>query len=177
MFGLQWSLIKWLGIGLAVALLFAHDRRVDHLRGEHLAALKESRAAMKAQEEAYSAAQALAEAKALQQKAAFEDKYQAIARRADNAQKQLEMRGAADRYARAHRVPADLAGSCSRADPATDDHPSKGGDGPGDDARVAISRNDFDIFVANSIRLSQIHDWGQALIKEKLAIPEPEFGK
>lgn len=120
-------------------------------------------------ENAQAAAQALAEA----EKAKDAAQYQTIAERTDNAQEAAQRRAAANRYAIANRVRKGTAaaqGAASGASGAGAGGAAKGGDGAGADAGVVVSRTDFDTLVENTIRLKQVHQWGNSLIDAGLAV-------
>lgn len=117
--------------------------------------------------DAQATATALAEAKKREEQATFNQ----LAERADNATRQITgMRAAAGRYASTNRVRTKApegrpggTGGASAGEAAT------GGNGPGSDASVALSRADFDTLVGNTIRLKQVHDFGNDLIAAGMA--------
>lgn len=130
------------------------------------------------QKEAYVSAQAAARDKALAQHIRTENRYAAMARKADNAESKLDsaLLDAAARFAAARGVRAEAprcapGGSAApgQGDPAPDR------DGPGADA-VVLTKPEYDAFVANTLRLERVRRWGDGLIMEKLALPEAEFG-
>jgi len=109
---------------------------------------------------------------------AHEQKSILLAERADHEkQDTIADRAAAARFAAARRVQdisrtdprsaAGIAGAAGQADTAS--HP----DGPGADA-VALTRAEFDALVENTLRLDRLHQWGQTLIDQGLAIASPE---
>lgn len=117
----------------------------------------------------------LAEARA--ERARAQADYDDAARRADRAEADLDtMRDRAAGYAKRMRITVNQGrpANTAPADPAEDNH------GEGGAAEfVAVSRNDFDILVENSLRLEKVWRWGQDLIARKRAeaLPEPEFGR
>lgn len=117
--------------------------------------------------DAQATATALAEAKKREEQATFNQ----LAERADNATRQITgMRAAAGRYASTHRVRGKAPGGASGGTGgASAGEAATGGDGPGSDASVALSRADFDQLVGNTIRLKQVHDFGNDLIAAGLA--------
>lgn len=130
------------------------------------------------QKEAYVSAEAAARDKALAQKIRTENRYAELARKADNAESELDsaLRDAAARFAAARGVRAEAprcaAGGTSapgQGDPAPDR------DGPGADA-VVLTKPEYETFVANTLRLERVRRWGETLKLEKLALPEAEFG-
>lgn len=132
------------------------------------------RAAFDTQKSAYEAAQSAARAKAEAQVVKDRSRYETLAERADNAEKEIAgLRSAADRYARTHRVRSQ-AGSATRSAGGTSGasagNTAQGGDGAGADTDVVVSRPDFDQLVENTIRLKQVHDWGESLVAEGLAV-------
>lgn len=167
---------RWIGVGsLALAAAFGwwradvwHD--VATQRAETI----------KTQKAAYEAAQAAAHARAAIARIQTENSYAQAAHAADRVrQADGALRRAADLYARAHSLRAEaVEGGAGPAVAAGEGGPSKGGDGPSPAAELlAISRNDFEILVENSIRLRRVQEWGDDLVQRKLAIPEVEFGK
>lgn len=132
------------------------------------------------QKKAYEAAQAAAHARAVIARIQTENSYAQAAHAADRVRDaDHALRRAADLYARAHGLRAEAAqGGAGPTGAAGQGGPADGGDGPGPAAELlAINRNDFDILVANSIRLKRVQEWGDDLIQRKLALPEVEFGK
>jgi len=167
---------RWIGVGsLALAAAFGwwragvwHD--IADKRAETIVV----------QEKAYEAAQAAAHVRAAIARIQTENSYAQAARAADRSREaNVALRRAADRYARAHSLRAQASqGGAGPAVAAGEGGPSKGGDGPSPAAELlAISRNDFEILVENSIRLRRVQEWGDDLVQRKLAIPEVEFGK
>lgn len=122
-------------------------------------------------------ASAAAGKKAEAQRITTENRYAQAARRADNAENQnANLRDAADRFAAARSLRGVSAGaSCGPAAPAPGD-PAGDRDGPGDDA-VVLTRPEYDQFVANTLRLEDVRQWGEALITDSLALPAAEFGE
>lgn len=164
-------LAKWLGIGLAFALLFAHNRRLDYLRGQH-------KAAHAATITKYRDAQARATDIALAARLAVEFQTRQLAERTDDAHDQLQVAGrdAVARYAAAHRVRPiclkDETGQTNPAalllDPAIDS-------GPGETADlVAVSRPDLDQLTQAALRAATAQRWAQSLIDRGLAVPVEE---
>lgn len=133
--------------------------------------------ARKADRREYRAAQVQAEAAQIAANLATEAATARKARKADyDYQAALnDARGLAGAYASRMRVtaacrPARVAGA-----PA-EDGPAPGGDGPGDGTdMVAVTREDFTTLTDNTIRLQAVHDWGQSLVKDGLAMPEVGF--
>lgn len=165
-------LAKWLGIGLAFALLGTWAMRVDHLRAQH-------KAAHAATITKYRDAQARATDIALAARLADEFRTRQLAERTDDAHDQLQVAGrdAVARYAAAHRVPRCLASPTSgtntaalSGDPAIDP-------GPGDAAdMVAVSRPDLDQLTEAALRAATAQRWAQSLIDSGLAVPVEESG-
>jgi hypothetical protein len=123
----------------------------------------------------YVAAQDAAKAKAEAARIATENRYAEIARR--KRDDETAARDAIARYVAANRLqnacrPTSGTGKAGESDPA------KRRDEPGGETEfLAVSRNDFDILVENTHRLERVHQWGNDLITEKLAVPEVEFGR
>lgn len=130
-----------------------------------------------AQEKALVATAAAAKAKAIAARIATENKTAELARRADNAEAQVDdLRAAADRFGTS-RMRSSLCGPArSRSAPASEGSPAPDRDGPGADALV-LTRSEYDELVSNSIRLERVRQWGQSLVTEGLAVPEVEFGR
>lgn len=109
---------------------------------------------------------------------AVEASYKAKAEETDHAY-QIELaraRDASGRYADSHRVRAYCPGSANAAGSASQGDTAPRRDRSSDDA-VVVARNDFELMVANSIRLQAVHDWGEALVKEGVALPEVELSR
>lgn len=114
-----------------------------------------------------------------------EEKRDAALTRADNLAKEIDRdraaleagpRANADAYRR--RMQCTPARPATSTSPAETDTAPEGGDGPGVPPEyIAVSRNDFDILVENSLRLEAVKRWGDKMVQDKLAIPEVEFGK
>lgn len=112
----------------------------------------------------------LAEAEMQRAQAAAD--YTDAARRADRAKADLDdMRSRARNYATRMRIKVrqgELADT-----PA--DSPAEDRNGPGEATEfIAVTRNDFDILVENSLRLEGVWRWGQDLIDRQRAVPMPE---
>lgn len=125
------------------------------------------------QKSAYEAAQSAARAQAEAQVVKDHSRYETLAERADNAEKEISgLRAAADRYARANRVrrPQASGGAAGGTSGTGAGDSAQGGDGAGAPTDVVVSRPDFDQLVGNTIRLKQVHDWGDTLVAEGLAV-------
>lgn len=165
-------LAKWLGIGLAFALLGAWAMRVDHLRGQH-------KAAHAATIKSYRDAQALATDIALAARLADEFRTRQLAERTDDANDQLQVAGrdAVARYAAAHRVPRCLASPTSGTNPAALPVDPEGAAGTREAAdMVAVSRPDLDQLTEAALRAATAREWAQSLIDRGLALPVEESG-
>lgn len=130
------------------------------------------RKAFDSQKSAYQAAQAAARAKAEAQRVKDESRYQMLAERADNVDQEMaNLRRAAGSYARLNSVRRTGAakGDSGRTGATGAGSAAEGGDGTGDTTEVAVSRADFDTLVEHSIRLKQVHDWGESLVAAGLA--------
>ena len=93
-----------------------------------------------------------------------EQEYREQAERIDHAY-QAELADANARiadYARRMRVQAPRSSS-GRASPSPDSDASEGLDGSGEDAFVAVSREDFEILNENTLRLKAAHEWAIGL--------------
>lgn len=158
-----------LALLMALALSHCSDKR-------HTAQRDEARATIAKMEQASEQARQAQIAVNL----ATEARYRAEAEKTDaEHQKELALaRSASDHYARAHGLRAYCAGGSDQALAPAEDNAPQGGDRPGAPANVVVvQRNDYDLLVDNSLRLKAVHDWGQSLVKEGLAVPEPGFGE
>lgn len=160
---------------LAVACWFLWER------GNHHEARADNCEIARANDrKAYELASKEAEAKAIAAKKETENRYAQLARKADSLTESRErLLAASHRYAQSHRVRReDVGRSPGRADPASQGGPAEDRDGQGGTADfVAVSRNDFDVMVANSVRLEEVRRWGESLIIAGLAVPDPAFGQ
>jgi hypothetical protein len=164
------------GVSLALALaLGVQTLRVGHYRAkaEACATAREN------DRRAYAAAAKEAEAKAIAQKIATENRYAELARESDaRAASRERMLAGAAAYAQRHRVRAEAverapgqAGAPGEADtPAQPDGPAPASE------MVAVARPEFDELVAAAIRAEENRQWAESLIRENLAIPEAQFG-
>lgn len=161
----HWKLIA---IGVAIAILIGRGDyyRIDRNHWRAVAGVL--RIDLDSIKNAQAAATQIAEAKMRAEQAQFSE----LAERADNAERQISgLRAAADRYANANRVRSKAAGGASgRTSGASAGEAAQSGDGPGGDASVAVSRADFDTLVEHSIRLKQVHEWGDSLVAAGLAV-------
>lgn len=125
----------------------------------------------------YVAAQAAAEAEQKAYYASISARVSDKARIADheNQIKQDRARIASDSYALRMRINAlCVPGQTSVG---AEDRPPEDRDGPGAKTEyVAVTKNDFDLMVANSVRLEEVRRWGDSLIADGLAIPDTAFG-
>ena len=159
-----------LSLGLALALAFtviwgrAGWRTAESYQLAH-----------RLQKEAYQSAQAAARNKALAQRIRTENRYAELSRQADYAENQVaDLRAAADRFG---RLRAGAARGAPGRSPATaPGYPAQDRDRPGTDA-VVLTKPEYEILVENTLRLERVKRWGDALIMEKLALPEAAFGQ
>lgn len=133
--------------------------------------------ARKADRREYHAAQKEAEAAQIAANLVTEAATARKARKADNDYQTAlnDARGLAGAYASRMRVtaacrPARVAGAAAE-DGAPEDRDGTS-DGPD---LIAVSREDFTTLTDNTIRLQAVHDWGQSLVKDGLALPEVGF--
>jgi len=125
----------------------------------------------------YRKAQAEAEAAQIAANIATEAHTARLARKADNdLQNALnDAHRLRDAYADRMRITAACR-PARVANPGPENSPAPDRDGPGESPdMVAVTREDFDTLTDNTIRLEAVHDWGQSLIKDKLALPEVAF--
>lgn len=103
----------------------------------------------------------------------WQAKSERLAKEADNAKDTLDRyRTAADRFASGNSLRKVCGGATGVARPAPEDGAPENRDEPGADAgMVVVARNDFDIFVENSLRLKLVQEWGDSLIREGMAVP------
>lgn len=152
---------------LAIAILIGRGDyyRIDRNHWRAVAGVL--RLDLDAIKDAQATATALAEAKKREEQATFNQ----LAERADNATHQITgMRAAAGRYASTNRVRAKAPeGRPGGTSGASAGEAATGDNGPGADASVVVSRTDFDQLVGNTIRLKQVHDFGNDLIAAGLA--------
>lgn len=164
---------------LSAVLLIAVG--IQSLRAAHFEKDRDRwHASFDAQKAAYIAAQEAATAKAIAAKIQTETRYADLARKADSlVESRMRLLSAADRYARANIVRPEAVGCTpGRTLTSSQGDPAEGGHGPRGAAElVAVSRNDFDLLVANSARLEDVRRWGESLVQEGLAVPAVEFGK
>ena len=158
---------------VALVLSFCLSAWLNYGKGKALAERDAARAQIVALVKASDDNRKAAEEQVRQQQAAFD---RAAKESQDEYETQLAAyRGRAGTYAASHRLPR-LQADCSTAttsgqgDTPADDNPA------GADA-IVVSRNDFDIFVENSVRLQQIHEWGESLQAKGLAIPAVDLSK
>ena len=166
----------WQAAVIALCALLAWQ---THGKGNALDERDAAIAGRKADRLAYIDAQGVAEAKAIAVLIATETRYKDIAHAADirASQTLADARTAAERYADSHRVRGQAAcrppgGTIAPGlpDPAPDDN------GPGAAAdMVAVSREDFDKLTTAAVRAAVNHEWGEALIRDGLALPTPAF--
>lgn len=122
------------------------------------------------------AAQTVAAEKAETQRVATENKTAELARRADYAERELDtMRDAADRFRRTRSVRTFAGASCGPAAAAPLGAPEDS-DGQGADG-VVLTRNEWEQYVATTLRLERVRRWGESLVQAGLAVPEVEFSK
>lgn len=128
---------------------------------------------------AYTAASAaaIAEQKALY--ASISARSRDKARFADESNRMAQDRARSAVAGYADRMRLDRICPGARIDPATPAAPADR-DGQGNAAEyVAVTRNDFELMVANSVRLEEVRKWGESLISEGLAekLPDPAFAR
>jgi hypothetical protein len=153
-----------LGLVLACGWLW----RADH---HHVAQLHAEQIARKADHAAYIAAQAEAQRLAIAARDATERRYKDIAHDADTkaAAALVDARSLSVRYADAHRVRDQAACRSGGNTVATgQDRTASDSSGPGADA-IVLSQADFDVLNANTVRLEQVRQWGEALVGAGLA--------
>lgn len=162
--------------GLSIVLLLAlgvQTWRVDHYRDDR----DQWKLAFNNQKAAYVAAQEAAKAKAIAAKLTAEAAYRQEAEKTD-AEYQTALAAAqraSDAYVARMRAEAARGASGRPAAPAPSDGPESP-DRPGSDAElVAVTRDDFEIMVENSVRLKAAHDWTKTL--NVGPAPDPAFGR
>ena len=133
------------------------------------------KSAYQAQEAATRAVSEAAKAKAERARIETENRYALLAAKADADSAALDRLRSASRSFAMSRSLRAYCGNAPGGTPA----PGQGGPapsdtGPGADA-VVVTRPEYEQFVANSIRLEQVRQWGESLVREGLAVPEVEF--
>lgn len=123
---------------------------------------------------AYVAAQTTATAKAIAAKLTTEATYRVKAEKTD-AEYQTAL-ARAQRASDAYRMRAQIPrGASSGTSTPTDDHGPGSPDRPGPSTElVAVTRDDFEIMVENSVRLEAAHDWAKTLNQP---LPDPAFAQ
>lgn len=167
-----------LGAILALALLIAWGRH-----GYALADQWRTRAGVEASNHRqtkvnYKAAQILAYYRARAAREATEKRSRDIAKEIDHANEQAALwRAAAARFANGggmrSQARTDSSGAPGRSGAVGETDVAARGDGSGPTA-VVLSRADFDALTANTERLLRVHDWGERLIDEGLALKAGE---
>lgn len=163
------------GAAIALALVAGvqtiRANHYEHSRDEW----KQAHAAQKA---AYEAAQDAARAKAIAAKIEQETRYADLARQSRQSARAADFRRDARRFADAQRVRTKaVEGAAGGTASPGEDSPAPVDNGPGDRSEyVWLRRDQFDAFVENTDRLIQVKEWGDRLIADGLAVPEPEFG-
>jgi len=104
---------------------------------------------------------------------AVEAKSAAIAKDNANAETQIRTVYVDRGRANAERMRFDKVCSSAASSPAQD-NPAPVDHGPGPEA-IVLERRDYDILIENTARLEAVHQWGDAMVKEGLALPEPAF--
>lgn len=148
---------------LAIALLWGGYQR--HNAGKWHRVADSAQTALKS---ALRASDANAAAQLAQNKA-WEAKSTTLAKEADDAETELRASYGARNVAYADRMRADKVCRSSAA-PAGQIDIAQSGNGPGSDA-VMVSRADFDTLTGNTARLEAVHQWGEALVRDGLAVP------
>lgn len=161
--------------GLALVLLLAlgvQTARLNIRTGQR----DDYKLANETMKKAYAAAEATASAKAIAAKLGAEAGYRVKAEKTDAEYQTALARAQRASDAYAERMRAQVAGSAPRGATApADGRGPTSPDGPGADAElVAVTRDDFDILVENSVRLEAAHNWAKTLNEP---MPEPEFAR
>jgi hypothetical protein len=104
---------------------------------------------------------------------AVEAKSAAIAKDNANAETQIRTVYVDRGRANAERMRFDKVCSSAASGPAQD-NPAPVDHGPGPEA-IVLERRDYDILIENTARLEAVHQWGDTMVKEGLAIPEVGF--
>lgn len=129
----------------------------------------------KADHDAYRAAQVEAERLARAQIRHTQAKYAQAAKDADHANAEIDrLQSAADRFAGMRRQGSAACRVASSPTGTGEGGPAPDRDGPGADA-ILLTKPEYDQFVANSLRLERVRQWGEALVKDGLAVPAVGF--
>lgn len=166
----HWRLI---GSALILAALVAATLHYRHDARSWREVATTWRTAFHSQKAAYVSAQAAARDKAEAQRIREQSRFDTLAERADSNERQIdELRTAAADYARRNSLRTRTAaaqGAAGRTGAERKGDAAESGDGAGGDAAVVVGRADFDRLVENTVRLKQVHDWGEDLLREGLA--------
>ncbi len=176
-----WLRIKsaplWVWLVVAFACLAAYAAN-EHGRAERWKDRADVEAANHRQTKAnYKAAQDKAAQAARDARIETERRFSAIAKEADDANENAaEWRDRARRYADAGGV-LHQAGTCpasaSGLPGAAGESVAASGSDRSGQATVTLTRADFDALTENTERLIRIHDWGEKLIDDGLAVKLP----
>lgn len=130
------------------------------------------------QKKAYNAASAAAEAQQKALYASISARQNDKARSADESNRIAQDRARSAVAGYSERMRLDRV--CARqANPSSQTGPAQDRDGQGAATEfVAVTKNDFELMVANSVRLEEVRKWGDSLIADGLAepLPDPAFG-
>jgi hypothetical protein len=166
---LTWRIGFIAAAALAVVLFVGFATQTIRIEGLrlwplHVEGFKQALATVRLDLDAIKRAQELAGLKAAQAKAQAEADYREKAERTDAIYESrlADANARADAYARRMRVEAPAGARGGPAAAATRDA-AEGTDGPGADAYVAVSRPDFDLLTANTLRLQAAHEWACGL--------------
>lgn len=164
--------------GLSALLLVA--LAVQTIRANHYRDSRDNyKLAAETLKKSYIAAQAAAVAEQKALYASISARQRDKARFADESNRIAQDRARSAVAGYAERMRLDRVCRGSSLDPSAP-RPAPDRDGPGGAAEyVAVTRNDFEIMVANSVRLEEVRKWGEALIRDGLAepLPDPAFGQ
>ncbi len=158
------------GTSLALLLAFGVQTARLNIRTDQRDNYKLANDTMK---KAYTAAEATATAKAIAAKLTTEAGYRVKAEKTDAEYQTALARAqrASDAYRLRSQIPRGASnGAASPANgsgPESPDRPSSSTE------LVAVTRDDFDILVENSVRLEAAHDWAKTL--NAGAVPDPTF--
>lgn len=184
---MTWLLMGWKGLRSAFSLIASHPWPAlaivlcaalawQTVGKQRLASDNKALATRLVEQRAeYVAAQDKAAQEHLAAKQAAEQRYRTLAQRTDHeAETALDdARARADAYVRRMRAEVSCRPSGQTPSPAGGGYPESPERPSVDASLVALSRQDFDTLVENTIRLDAAHKWAMALNQD---MPKPEFG-
>ncbi len=186
---MAYAALKWLGwrggaavaIALALALALWSRGSWKEEAGKWKKTAGVWHTAFDTQKSAYEAVQAAAKVKLEAQRKEQKNEYDAVAARADNANRKVAaLVAASEQFARNNRVrrsQAGTAGGAAGGTAAAGQGDSAAGDSRSSDDAVVVPIDDFNLLVTNQGRLLKAHDWFKELEAKGLAEAAPAGGE